>query len=76
MEIVINQKPQTVPDQCQVQQVLQTVLPQFYSGIAIAVNNTIVPKASWESYLLQPNDHVTIIKATQGGWRIYCISAS
>ncbi len=67
MEIVINQQPQTVPNSCQVRQVLQTVWPELPSGIAIAVNNTIVPKTSWDTYLLQPNDHVTIIKATQGG---------
>ncbi len=36
-------------------------------GIAIAVNNTVIPKAQWEQTLLQENDHVTIIQATQGG---------
>lgn len=36
-------------------------------GIAIAVNQQIVPKSTWSTYTLQENDKVTIIQATQGG---------
>jgi sulfur carrier protein len=36
-------------------------------GIAIAVNGTVVPNHSWDSYCLNPNDQVTIIRATRGG---------
>lgn len=36
-------------------------------GIAIAVNNRLVPRAEWESYLLQENDSVVIIRAACGG---------
>ena len=36
-------------------------------GIAVAVNETVVPKAQWDSFELQPNDKVLVIKATQGG---------
>lgn len=37
------------------------------SGIAVAVNNTVVPKLEWEAYHLKSNDAVTVIQATQGG---------
>jgi sulfur carrier protein len=36
-------------------------------GIAVAVNETVVPKLQWEQFLLSENDSVTIIKAVQGG---------
>ncbi len=36
-------------------------------GIAVAVNNEVVAKANWQSYLLNDNDHITVIRATQGG---------
>jgi sulfur carrier protein len=36
-------------------------------GIAIAVNNTVVPKVQWPETPLQENDKIIIIKATQGG---------
>ncbi len=36
-------------------------------GIAIAINNTVIPKTEWQQYLLQADDKIMIIKATQGG---------
>jgi sulfur carrier protein len=36
-------------------------------GIAVAVNNTVIPKAEWQTKNLTENDKITIIKATQGG---------
>ncbi len=36
-------------------------------GIAVAVNNAVVPKASWETHQLKSQDKITVIKATQGG---------
>jgi len=36
-------------------------------GIAIAINNEVIPKNSWENHLLREQDNVTIITATAGG---------
>ena len=36
-------------------------------GIAVAVNNTVIPKAEWHNKVLNEHDKITIIKATQGG---------
>ena len=36
-------------------------------GIAVAINNSVIPKSEWEKYKLSENDKVTIITATQGG---------
>lgn len=36
-------------------------------GIAVAVNNSVVPKQNWSSHLLSEQDKVTIIRASQGG---------
>jgi len=36
-------------------------------GIAIAINNNVIPKAEWDAYELQDEDKVTLIRATQGG---------
>lgn len=36
-------------------------------GIAVAVNNSVIPKAEWQNKTLNENDKITIIKATQGG---------
>ncbi|MBD1426918.1 sulfur carrier protein ThiS [Sphingobacterium arenae] len=36
-------------------------------GIAVAVNNQVVPKTQWASTVLQDRDSILIITATQGG---------
>lgn len=36
-------------------------------GIAVAVNNAVVVKPDWNSYVIAPGDKITIIRATQGG---------
>ncbi len=36
-------------------------------GIAVAVNNAVIPKAEWQNKILNENDKITIIRATQGG---------
>lgn len=36
-------------------------------GMAVAVNNQVVPKTSWESFALKENDKILVIQASQGG---------
>lgn len=36
-------------------------------GIAVAINEMIVPRATWDTRTLQPNDQVEIINALAGG---------
>ena len=36
-------------------------------GLAVAVNNQVIPKKSWTEYILNNNDKVLVIKASQGG---------
>lgn len=40
---------------------------QYQQGIAVAINDTVVPKTSWSVQYIQANDRVLIISATQGG---------
>lgn len=37
------------------------------SGIAVAVNDRIVPRAEWETTVLEDGDRIEIITAMQGG---------
>jgi len=49
---------------------IKEVLNQFNvsdKGIAIAINEQIIPKENWSSKLLSEQDQLLIIKATQGG---------
>ena len=37
------------------------------NGIAVAVNQRMVPRTEWNSYALNEGDHILIIKAVCGG---------
>ncbi|UIR56902.1 sulfur carrier protein ThiS [Sphingobacterium sp. SRCM116780] len=41
--------------------------PEKTKGIAVAVNNQVIPKTAWSNTTLQHQDHILIISATQGG---------
>lgn len=36
-------------------------------GVAVAVNNAMVMRASWATHTLNENDRITIVKAACGG---------
>jgi sulfur carrier protein len=58
MEITVNQQNYSVTDNCSLQQMLSVVIQQTLKGIAIAVNETIIPKINWETYLLNSADNI------------------
>lgn len=37
------------------------------NGIAVALNNQVIPQKDWATTTLQTNDNLLIITATQGG---------
>lgn len=50
-----------------IQALIDLELSNKQNGIAIAVNNDIIPKEKWKLFKLSPNDNILIITATQGG---------
>jgi sulfur carrier protein len=67
MDIIINNQPHQVQENTSVQIILNDLIGEKQKGIAVAVNEAVVPKTQWETYVLQPNDQLLVIKATQGG---------
>lgn len=67
MEIKLNNQIKIFQEQCSIQQMLDELMPEKQKGIAIALNNSVIPKANWHAQFLKQNDEVLIIKATQGG---------
>ena len=67
MEIQLNNQSKEIASCTSIQQLLDEVVGQKQKGIAVAVNNTVVPKAVWVNHMLQANDNIFIIKAAQGG---------
>lgn len=67
MEIIVNQQIQQLPDNVSVEQLFNLLMPHAPKGVAIAVNQVIVPRSEWCAFLLHANDDVMLISATQGG---------
>lgn len=68
MELKINnQIKQFALDSLTVQALLDLEIPEKQNGIALAINNTVIPKSDWNSQLIQETDDILIISATQGG---------
>ena len=68
MELKINnQKKQFATDSLTVQALLDLEIPIKQNGIAVAINNSIIPKSNWNFHIIQETDNILIISATQGG---------
>ena len=48
-------------------ELLESINLNVAKGVAVAVNNQVVTKGEWGNALLNENDKITIIRATQGG---------
>jgi sulfur carrier protein len=67
MEVTVNQQNFIVPEDCSLLMLLNDVLHHPGQGVAIAINQNIVPKTQWGIHRLKSADNIIIIKATQGG---------
>ncbi|WP_395045708.1 sulfur carrier protein ThiS [Flavobacterium sp.] len=68
MELKINnQIKHFTPENLTVQALLDLEIPTKQNGIAVAINNTVIPKINWNNHTLNQTDDILIISATQGG---------
>ncbi len=67
MDIFFNNHLQQIQEQTSILHLLDQLMSNKQNGIAVAINETVIPKGQWDTYVLQPNDKVLVIKATQGG---------
>ncbi|KFF14551.1 thiamine biosynthesis protein ThiS [Chryseobacterium soli] len=68
MELTINHTTKTfdqLPENLEALMAME--VPERKKGIAVALNNSIVPQPSWPDTLLKDKDSILIITATQGG---------
>jgi sulfur carrier protein len=66
MIILLNNKNQELKSASNLLALIQELnLPE--KGIALAVNNQVIPKNDWQSFELSEQMRVTLIRATQGG---------
>jgi len=66
-EVMINQQKFQLPENGTLADVLPLLQIRQADGIAIAVNEEVVPSRRWACYVLHQWDRVFVIRATQGG---------
>lgn len=66
MDIIINGRPQTFDSNISVAEMIASIYDSD-KGIAVAVNNTLIPHKQWATRQLVENDEIVIIKAAYGG---------
>jgi sulfur carrier protein len=63
----VNDQPHALAGPATLMAVLGGIGLAQRKGVAAAVNGEVVPRASWESWMLAEKDRVIVIRATQGG---------
>jgi sulfur carrier protein len=67
MVIFVNDNKRQCEQQTNVEQLLAMLNIDDRSGMAVAINDRVVPKNKWQDRQLTENDNVLIIRASQGG---------
>ncbi|MGW0707778.1 sulfur carrier protein ThiS [Streptomyces sp. NPDC002643] len=64
--VLVNGEPRQVASGTGLDTVVRTLTPSA-SGVAAALNETVVPRARWASTVLSEGDRVEVLTAVQGG---------
>lgn len=67
MEISLNNNRISVKNGSTLMEVMRSKQLHEKTGVAVAVNNNVVPKEKWEHTVLQQNDMLLLIGASYGG---------
>ncbi len=67
MDIRLNGAPYRVDGATLSQLLAQNAIDATRPGVAIAINDAIVPRAEWPSVALAPGDAVEIVRPHSGG---------
>lgn len=67
MKVIVNDTPISLNGSTTLEQAISHSGVKDLRGLAVAVNNTVIPKIAWNNFQLNENDTITIIRATQGG---------
>lgn len=64
--VTINQEQHQFEEQTSLQTVLSNMQISL-RGLAVAINNSVISQADWETTIVKQDDKIILIKATQGG---------
>ncbi len=66
MKITVNNDKMTFDEAISIRSILEK-LGYPTEGVAFAVNDCVVPRSQWDSFVIKENDSILIIRAARGG---------
>ncbi len=67
MKVKINNQIHELEDAQTIEKTLEQLNKLEATGIAVAINDVVIPKMQWKAHLIQDQDEMLIVTATQGG---------
>jgi sulfur carrier protein len=67
MTIRVNDQPRRIAEAATLLDLLRELALAERRGVAVAVNDAVVPRPRWPAHALTEADRVIVIQATQGG---------
>lgn len=67
MQVFINDEPKSNEAWANLEDIIISNGLKEAKGIAVAVNNSVVPKKNWSNHQIDEGDKILIIKASAGG---------
>jgi len=69
VSVTVNGEERTVPDGYPLPEVLRDleIDPEESSGVAVAINESVIRRQDWDDVTLSEDDTVEVIQAQQGG---------
>lgn len=67
--ITVNGEPRDVPPRHPLPELMRSleIDPAYATGVAVAINEEVIPRDDWANTALEEGDTVEIIRAQQGG---------
>jgi sulfur carrier protein len=67
MDITVNGVTRSVSEPTTVASLATALVGPVHDGIAVALNGTVLPPASWAGQTVRAGDRLEVIRALQGG---------
>ncbi len=67
MQILLNDQPREVAPRATLAALLAELGLAERKGVAVAINDAVVPRSAWAQRSLAEGERVLVIRATQGG---------
>ena len=68
MQININNQPYQFNENTSLENAIKTLDLEDTKGIALALNEEIIPRSKWNETILYNEDKIILIGAVAGGW--------